>query len=67
MTKLCILAAALAVIARTRVAVLPGWVVPLPVLILAAVITACTAGITWLVLRLYRETRPYAVLAWDPS
>jgi hypothetical protein len=28
--KLCILVVALAVIARARVAVLPGWVVPFP-------------------------------------
>ena len=51
MTKLCILAVALAVIARARVAVLPGWIVPLPVLILAAEITACAAFIAWLVHR----------------
>lgn len=58
MTKLCILAVALAVIARARVAVLPGWVVPLPVLLLTTVLALCAAGITWLVVRLYRETRP---------
>ena len=49
MTKLCILAAALAVIARARVAVLPGWVVPLPALILIAELTACAAFVAWLV------------------
>jgi len=57
-TRLSILLAALAVIARTRVAVLPGWVVPVPALILAAEIIACAAGITWLVLRLRSEARP---------
>ena len=67
MTKLCILAIALAVIARTRVAVLPGWVVPLPALILTALLTVCAAGITWLVLRLHREGGPRTVLAWDLS
>ena len=35
--KLCVLAIALAWIARARVAVLPGWVVPVPALILAAI------------------------------
>ena len=49
--KLWVLIVALAVIARARVAVLPGWVVPLPVLVLAAEITACAAFIAWLVHR----------------
>jgi len=47
--KLCILVVALAVIARARVAILPGWVVPLPALILAAELTACAAFAVWLV------------------
>ena len=64
MTKLCILAVALAVIARARVAVLPGWVVPLPVLVLAAEITACAAFIAWLV---YRARRPVPAAAGVPS
>ena len=65
MTRLCILAAALAVIARTRVAGLPGWGVPLPVRILAALLTVSAAAVTWLVVRLYREGGPRTVLAWD--
>lgn len=48
MTKLCILLAAVAVIARARVAMLPGWVVPLPVLLLAAELTAVAALVAWL-------------------
>jgi hypothetical protein len=47
--KLCILAVTLAVIARARVAVLPGWVVPLPALIVAAELTACAAFVAWLI------------------
>jgi hypothetical protein len=47
--KLCILVVALAVIARARVAVLPGWVVPVPALILAAELTACAAFIAWVI------------------
>lgn len=47
MTKLCTLAVAPAVIGRARVAVLPGWVVPLPMLVLAAEITACAAFLVW--------------------
>lgn len=60
--KLWVLIVALAVIARARVAVLPGWVVPLPVLLLAAQITACTAVIAWLIVR---GRRP--VLAAEPA
>jgi hypothetical protein len=47
--KLCVLAVALAVIARARVAVLPGWVVPLPALIVVAELTACAAFVAWLI------------------
>jgi hypothetical protein len=47
--KLCILAVALAIIARARVAVLPGWVVPVPALILAAELTAVAALAAWLI------------------
>lgn len=43
MTRLCIIVAALAVIARARVPVLPGWVVPLPVLLTAALFALCAA------------------------
>ena len=66
MIKLCILAVALAIIARSRVAVLPGWVVPLPVLILAAEMTACAAFITWLVHRAHRPA-PAPAPAGAPS
>lgn len=60
--KRWVLIVALAVIARARVAVLPGWVVPLPVLLLAAEITACTAVITWLIMRARRP-----VLTAEPA
>jgi hypothetical protein len=40
-TRLCIIVAALALIARARVAVLPGWVVPLPVLLTVALFMLC--------------------------
>jgi len=46
-TRLCILAAALALIARARVAVLPGWVVPLPVLLTVALVVVCATVLTW--------------------
>jgi hypothetical protein len=49
--KLIILLALLAVIARTRVAVLPGWVVPLPVLIVAALFIVCATVAALVVLR----------------
>ena len=58
MTKLCVLAAALAVIARTRVAVLPGWVVPVPALILIAELAACAAFVAWLVHQARRPAPP---------
>lgn len=48
--KVLILLALLAVIARARVAVLPGWVVPLPVLIVAALFIVCTTVAAWLAL-----------------
>lgn len=48
--KLLILLALLAVIGRARVAVLPGWVVPLPVLIVAALFIACAAVVAWVAL-----------------
>lgn len=41
--KLVSLLALLAMIGRARVAVLPGWVVPLPVLIVAALLMVCAA------------------------
>lgn len=48
--KLLILLALLAVIGRARVVVLPGWVVPLPVLIVAALFIVCATVVAWLVL-----------------
>jgi hypothetical protein len=45
--KLAVLFVALALIARVRVAVLPGWVVPLPVLIVAAEFVLCAALVAW--------------------
>ena len=64
--KLWMLAVAMAVIARARVAVLPGWVMPLPVLILAAEITVCATVIAWLILRA-RHTAPSPEPAGGPS
>jgi hypothetical protein len=46
-TRLCIIAAALALIARTRIAVLPGWVVPLPVLLTFAMFFLCATVMAW--------------------
>jgi hypothetical protein len=57
MTRLCIALAALAVLARTRVAVLPGWVVPVPAIFLAAALTLCAAVTVLVVLRLRAEAR----------
>jgi hypothetical protein len=54
-TKLCILMAALAVIARARVAVLPGWVVPAPAVFLAAALALCAAVTALVVLRVRAE------------
>ena len=48
--KLIILLALLAVIGRARVAVLPGWVVPLPVLIVAALFVVCATVVAWVAL-----------------
>lgn len=62
--KLCVLAAALAVIARTRVAVLPGWVVPLPVLLVAALVIACVTVLAWLTLTVLR---PQAIPGGDAA
>jgi hypothetical protein len=53
-TRLCILLATLAVIARARVAVLPGWVVPLPVLLAAALLTVCVTAVAWVALHTLR-------------
>ena len=48
--KLIILLALLAVIGRARVAVLPGWVVPLPALIFAALFIVCATVVAWVAL-----------------
>jgi hypothetical protein len=53
--KLCILLAALAAIARARVALLPGWVVPVPVVLLASELLLCTAGTGFLIWRARRR------------
>jgi len=50
MTRLCIILAALALIARARVAIMPGWVVPLPVLITVALFIVCAAVVAWVAL-----------------
>jgi hypothetical protein len=58
-TRLCVLVTALAVIARARVAVLPGWVVPIPVLFLAAALALCAAVVALVVLRVLADrSRP---------
>jgi hypothetical protein len=49
--KLLILVAALAVIANARVALLPGWVVPVPVVFLAVALAVVGALAALLVLR----------------
>jgi hypothetical protein len=49
-TRLCIMLAALALIARARVTVLPGWVVPLPVLLTAALFALCVTTVAWVAL-----------------
>lgn len=46
-SKLAVLFVALALIARVRVAIVPGWVVPLPVLIVAAEFALCAAVVAW--------------------
>jgi len=55
MTRLCIALAALAVIARARVPVLPGWVVPVPAVFLAAALALCAAVTALVVVRLRAE------------
>jgi hypothetical protein len=62
---LCLLAFMLAVIARARVALLPGWVVPLPVLILIAELAACVAFVAWLIHQARRES-PHPA-PWTPA
>jgi hypothetical protein len=64
-TRLCIIVFALAVIARARAAVLPGWVVPVPVLLLAAALALCAAitGLVVLRIRADARSRPWA----DPA
>jgi hypothetical protein len=64
-TRLCIVLAALAVIARARVAVLPGWVVPLPVLLTAAMFAVCAAVVAWVTLSAPRMSP--APAAADPA
>jgi hypothetical protein len=66
-TKLCILLATLAVIGRARVAVVPGWVVPLPVLLIVAELAACAAFIAWLVYQARHPAPSAAPAAGGPS
>jgi hypothetical protein len=61
MTRLCILLTALAVIARTRVALLPGWVVPLPALLAAVLALACVTVLALAILRMRPAPAPAAV------
>lgn len=56
--KLVIVAVAVAVIARARVAVLPGWLVPLPVLGLAAERAGCATFLGWVIYVALREPGP---------
>ena len=49
---------ALAVIANARVALLPGWVVPVPVIFLAAVLAAVGAFAAVIVLRVRLDRVP---------
>jgi hypothetical protein len=57
MSRLCLIVLALVVIARTRVPVLPGWVVPVPVLLLAAALALCAAVTGLVVLRVRADAR----------
>jgi hypothetical protein len=50
MTRLCIILTAPALIARARVAIVPGWVVPLPVLLTAALFALCATVVAWVAL-----------------
>lgn len=62
-SKLVILVAALAVIARARVALLPGWVVPVPVVFLAVALAVTVALAALLVLRFHGTPAPSAPAA----
>lgn len=61
--KLCVLLVLLDVITRVRVPVLPGWQVPLPALLIAAVFIGCATMLAWLVLRTPRLWPGYAAPA----
>lgn len=58
--RLMILAAALAVVARARVALLPGWVVPVPVVFLAVALSGTVTLAALLVLRFRGTPAPAA-------
>jgi hypothetical protein len=66
MTRLVILAAALAVIARTRVPLLPGWTVPLPALLAVVVLVACGTALACYALAA-RRARDLAAAPADPA
>ena len=57
---------ALAVIAHARVALLPGWVVPVPAVFLAVTLAATGMFAAWIVLRLRLDRAP-AALAKGPG
>jgi uncharacterized integral membrane protein len=69
MTRLVILAAALAVIARTRVPLLPGWTVPLPALLAVVVAVLCGTALACygLAARRARDTALTAAAAASPA
>ena len=67
MTRLCILFAALALIARTRVPVLPGWLIPLPVVLTVALLALAVTVATWTIARSPRMVRTVPDLTPEPE
>ncbi len=55
---LLIIVLALAVIANARVALLPGWVVPVPAVLLAVTLAAAGMFAAWIVVRLRFDRMP---------
>ena len=62
-TRLLAVVLALAVIAHARVALLPGWVVPVPAVFLAVTLTAAGMLAALIVLRLRLDRMPPAPAA----
>ena len=60
---LLIIVLALATIANARVALLPGWVVPVPAVFLAVTLAAVGMFAAWIVLRLRFDRMPLPVPA----